>query len=125
MTTLIDAKPAKGASSQMLAAIHKMLANTYTSNHPEFMADDTDKWAGIRIDTDSQGRNIYTVYWEMGAPFEWAPKATMGSNIWAEDFYSDAQEFGSELDRTPTFKMADDRKWWAECENSYCVSFGN
>ena len=117
MTTLIDAKTAKGAAGQMLSGINKMLSG---------MADDSSQnWAGIRVDRDSQGRNVYTVYWEMGAPFEWAPKATMGSNIWAEDFYADAQEFGFELDRTPTFKMADDRKWWAECENSYCVSFGS
>ena len=118
MTTLIDAKTAKGAAGQMLAAINKMTAD---------MAGDADSsnWAGIRVETNYQGRNVYTVYWEMGAPFEWAPKATMGSNIWAEDFYSDAQEFGFELDRTPTFKMVDGRKWWAECENSYCVSFGS
>ena len=116
MTTLINAKTAKGASSQMLAAIHKMLAG---------MADDTSKWAGVRVETSDQGRNVYTVYWEMGAPFEWAPKATMGGNIWAEENYYYSQEFGYELDRTPTFKMAEDRKWWAECENSCCVSFGS
>ena len=118
MTTLIDAKTAKGAAGQMLKAINGMMAD---------MAGDADSsnWAGIRVETNYQGRNVYTVYWEMGAPFEWAPKATMGSNIWAEDFYSDAQEFGFELDRTPTFKMVDGRKWWAECENSYCVSFGS
>ena len=118
MTTLMDAKTANGAAGQMLKAINGMTAD---------MAGDADSsnWAGIRVETNYQGRNVYTVYWEMGAPFEWAPKATMGSNIWAEDFYFDAQEFGFEVDRTPTFKMADGRKWWAECENSYCVSFGS
>ena len=110
---VIDAKTAKGAASQTLRGIHKIMSEL------DIPQDD----AGIRVErhlcSDNSVRNFYMVWWEGSAPYEWPILATGQGNIWGEEMTGSLSKAYA---MPPTFDFQ--RKGWGvDCQNICTLVF--
>lgn len=116
MTAVINAKTAKGAATQTLRALHKMM--------DEMGIPRTD--AGIRVETEfyhgyAHPRKTYFLWWEGNAPYEWPIVAAGGGDIWGEEITGNLSEA---YRRPATFDFQDrGTKWGIECENICTLMF--
>ena len=115
MTAVINAKTAKGAATQTLRAIHKMMDEM---DIPKIDA-------GIRVENwttyDGKPRKTYYLWWEGSAPYEWPIIATGPGDIWGEEITGSLSEA---YRRPATFDFqCRGAKWGIECANICTLMF--